>query len=147
MWDGSEIKILFTSEVFLQKNFLYSFFLSPALSPSSSSSPYPAPLPLPPTFLPFLKIASHFLTLFATLGPRRDTHDVYRPWYFPQLLPIERAHETGDHFLAFVPYFDENSFFWDGFPRPSSVHYYDRFSRSAYLQWVNSQFPGLTGCS
>ena len=49
------------------------------------------------------------------MGSRRDTHGVYRPWYSPQLLPNEGAHGTEDCFLAFVPCFLGDSFFWDGF--------------------------------
>ena len=40
----------------------------------------------------------------------RDTHGVYRPWYSPQLLPIEGAHGTNNPFLALVPYFLGDSF-------------------------------------
>src|SRR5206468_11741392 len=39
-----------------------------------------------PWLLPFLQ--SLLLTM-RCMGPRRDTHGVYRPWYSPQLLPIE----------------------------------------------------------
>src|SRR4051812_34283079 len=48
------------------------------------------------------------------MGPRRDSHHVYRPWYFPQLLPIEGAHGTVGRFLAFVSYFLGDSFFLGG---------------------------------
>src|SRR5437867_282736 len=45
------------------------------------------------------------------IGSRRDTHGVYRPWYFPQLLHIEWAHGIEGRFLVFVPYFLGDSFF------------------------------------
>ena len=49
-----------------------------------------------------------------------DTHGVYRPWYYPQFLPIEGAHGSKS-FFSFRATLSWKFIFWVGSHRPSSV--------------------------
>src|SRR3989442_2452020 len=56
------------------------------------------------------------------MGPRRDTVDVYRPWYSSRLLPIKGAHGTDlERSFTFRAILSLRFIFLTWSPRPSPV--------------------------